>query len=220
MSKSVYLFLDEAGNLDFTNNGTEYFILTSLAIERPFKGLEELISLKYDLIEYGLDIEFFHASEDKQHVRDRVFRVISNNLSHYRLDSIIVEKRKTHPKLQVDTAFYPRILSYLLRYVFDNIESHKYKEIVVVTDTIPLQRKRKAIQKEIKSILKQSINPHGKFRVMHHSSKSNMCLQITDYVSWSIFRKWERLDTRSYDQIKKSLKSEFEIFKTGKNEYY
>jgi hypothetical protein len=212
--------LDEAGNLDFSDKGSEYFILTSLTLERPFNGLNDLISLKYDLIEFGLDIEYFHASEDKQPVRDRVFHIISKNIQHHHFDSIVVEKRKTHPKLQSDIAFYPRMPSYLLSYVFKNINSQQYDEVVVLTDTIPLQRKRKAIQKEIKTLLKKNLKAEAKFRVMHHSSKSNMCLQISDYACWAIYRKWESNDKRSYNLIDNSLVSEFEIFSEGKKEYY
>ncbi|MEX2410812.1 MAG: DUF3800 domain-containing protein [Candidatus Paceibacterota bacterium] len=65
MNKAVYIFLDEAGNLDFSNRGTEYFILSSLVIERPFAGYIEMVDLRYDLVEFGYNIEGFHASHIK-----------------------------------------------------------------------------------------------------------------------------------------------------------
>jgi hypothetical protein len=34
----LYIFLDEAGNLDFSPTGTRYFILSSVAKERPFNA--------------------------------------------------------------------------------------------------------------------------------------------------------------------------------------
>jgi len=71
--------LDEGGNLDFSDNGTNYFVLTSISKERPFEAYKEMLELKYDLIESGLDIEYFHASEDRQSVRDRVFGIIRNH---------------------------------------------------------------------------------------------------------------------------------------------
>jgi hypothetical protein len=39
MEKFLYIFLDEGGNLDFSSGGTEFFIVTSLAKERPFEGI-------------------------------------------------------------------------------------------------------------------------------------------------------------------------------------
>jgi hypothetical protein len=61
MTRFLYIFLDEAGNLDFSSNGTKYFLLTSVTKERPFLAYKEMTELKYDLVEQGLDIEYFHA---------------------------------------------------------------------------------------------------------------------------------------------------------------
>jgi len=32
----LYIFLDEAGNLDFSHTGTRYFVLGGITKERPF----------------------------------------------------------------------------------------------------------------------------------------------------------------------------------------
>ena len=53
-----------------------------------------LTELKYDLVERGTALEYFHASENAQAVRNRVFEIIERNLSAVRIDSIIVEKHK------------------------------------------------------------------------------------------------------------------------------
>ncbi len=220
MSKPIYIFLDEAGNLDFSNNGTEYFILTSLAIERPFQGYLELVELRYDLIEYGYNIEMFHASEDKQAIRNRVFNVVCDKLDDYRLDSLIVKKRKIDPVLQTIKRFYPEMVGTLLKHVLKEIDLSKYSEVIVITDTIPLKKKRRVIEGETKRLLKQYVPKNKKFRVMHHSSRSNICLQIIDYCCWAIFRKWERDDERSYKLIKKGVANEFEVFRRENRKYY
>ena len=62
----LYLFIDEAGDLNFSRTGTKYFTLTAVTRTRPFEWENQVASLKYDLIEFGLDIEYFHASEDRQ----------------------------------------------------------------------------------------------------------------------------------------------------------
>ena len=73
-SQVAYLFLDEGGNFDFSDKGTRYFTMTSVLKFRPFQTFSKLTSLRYDLIETGLDIEYFHASEDRQAVRNQVFK--------------------------------------------------------------------------------------------------------------------------------------------------
>jgi hypothetical protein len=98
-AKYLYLFLDESGDFNFSATGTKYFTFTAITKGRPFAGDEPLSSLKYDLIECGFAIECFHAAEDRQIVRDKVFQILSNNLGTVRIDSLIIEKRKTGPAL-------------------------------------------------------------------------------------------------------------------------
>lgn len=38
--RCLYVYLDEAGNFDFSPSGTRYFILGSMALERPFGFFE------------------------------------------------------------------------------------------------------------------------------------------------------------------------------------
>ncbi|MDO8734950.1 MAG: DUF3800 domain-containing protein [Elusimicrobiota bacterium] len=218
--KFLYIFLDEGGNLDFSDNGTNYFILTSISKERPFEAYKEMSELKYDLIESGLGIEYFHASEDRQVIRDKVFGIIRNHLAGVRIDSLIVEKRKTGKALQLEEKFFPEMMGYLLKYILNGFKLSEIQEVLIFTDSIPVKRKREAIEKAIRKVLKRDLPPTAKYRIFHHASKSNFDLQIIDYCNWAIYRKWEANDDRSYLYIKSVIKSEFDIFQAGKTYYY
>ncbi len=220
MAKYLYIFLDEAGNFDFSSSGTRYFIFTSITKERPFEAYKELNELKYDLIQEGRDIEYFHASEDLQDVRNQVFQVISDRLNGIRIDSLIVEKRKTVPAFQVLEEFYPRVLGYLLRYVIEEIKLGDVSRVIIFTDQIPIKRKREAIKKAIKKTLTQMLTKGVRYQIFHHDSKSNFDLQIADYCNWAIYRKWSNGDERSYNLIKTAIRSEFDIFRRGFTYYY
>ena len=206
--------------MDFSPNGTAYFTITSLTKERPFKAYQALSDLKYDLAEQGICIEYFHATEDKQAVRDKVFAIIKDNLDGIRVDSVIVEKCKTGPALQDVVKFYPRMIGYLLRWVLQKTDVNQYKEVIVFTDAIPLQRKKQAIQKAVKEVLSEMLPASVKYRIYHHESKSNFDLQIVDYFNWAIYRKHANGDYRSYIPIMYAVKSEFKIFRTGTRKYY
>ncbi len=216
----LYVFLDEAGNFDFSPTGTKYFILSAVSKIRPFPHYEELTDLKYELIEDGRDIEYFHASEDSQMVRNRVFEIIHKHLSRMRIDSIIVEKRKTGLSLRSEEKFYPKMMGYLLRYILENHDLSTFHEVIVITDRIPVRKKEKAITKAIKIVLVEMLPENCRYRVLHHDSKSNFNLQIADYCSWAIYKKWNANDERSHSRINTAVKSEFEIFKDGKIFYY
>ena len=220
MDRFLYLFLDEAGNFDFSPGGTKYFVLSAVSKERPFRAYQEMTELKYDKIEAGASIEYFHASEDSQNIRNHVFDIIRRNLANIRIDSIIVEKRKIGPALRPEEHFYPRMLGYLIKYIINGYQLDRYKEVIVFTDQIPVRKKRNAIEKAAKTTLSELLPQSVRYRVLHHDSKSNMDLQIIDYCNWAIYRKWDAGDERSYQIIKPAVSSEFDFCRTGTTFYY
>jgi len=217
--KFLYIFLDEAGNFDFSPSGTRYFTLASIAKERPFRAYQELTELKYDLVELGLNLEYFHASEDVQATRNRVFEIICKNLEDVRIDSLIVDKPKTDPAFRHEERFYPEMLGQLLQDVFNGVQLEKYAEVIVFTDRIPIQKKRKAIEKAVKKTLVSMLPKNVRYRVFHHDSKSNFDLQVADYCNWAIYKKVSTGDSRSYDLVCKAIKSESDIFARGQRFY-
>lgn len=218
--QALYIFLDEGGDFNFSPTGTKFYTLTSIVKIRPFIVSEKLHGLKYDLMEEGIEIQKFHASEDKQLTRNRVFEIIRRNLERKVIDSLIVDKRKTGPALQSPEKFYPKMIGYLLSYVLGYTDLSRYSEVIIITDSIPIQKKRKSVEKAIKITLRKMLPEGLVFRVMHHPSNSCFGLQIADYCNWAIYRKWQSGDLRSYNLIKHGLKSEFDIFKSGEIEYY
>lgn len=218
--RCVYIFLDEGGNLDFSKNGTQYFTLSCVTIQRPFVFYQPLEAFRYDLIEWGLDTEYFHCTCDNTHVREKIFSLIADACDAIRVDSIVVEKRKTAPTVQDYRRFYPEMLGYLLRYVIERVNGEHIDEIIVITDSIPLASKKKAIEKAIKQTLASMIPVDCQYRVLHHASKAHLGLQIADYCNWAIFRKWERGDQTYCNKIKHCIKSEFAIFRNGSVYYY
>ena len=66
-----YIFIDESGNFDFTSKGTKHFVLGAYATFQPAESALSLLRLKYELLNKGVDNPEFHASYDKQAVRDR-----------------------------------------------------------------------------------------------------------------------------------------------------
>jgi len=92
MARNAYIFIDESGDFNFSPRGTTYFTLSSITAMRPFTFVSKLDTLKHDLMERGHDIEYFHASEEAQPVRNQVFAIIQEHLNGLRIDSLIVEK--------------------------------------------------------------------------------------------------------------------------------
>jgi len=59
------------------------------------------------------------------------------------------------------------------------------------------------------------------FEVYHHHKASNGWIQVVDYCSWAVFRKWEKGDSRTYDQLRDRLKApELDVFAAGDHTRY
>ena len=179
--QTIYIFLDEGGNFDFSSKGSKYFTLTCVTTIRPFLFTESMNQLKYDLIEFGLDHQYFHCVEDNSHVRRRVFEIISQYKANTRIDSIIVEKPKTGPALQEPKAFYSKMLGYLIKYVVNSYNPNTINDVIVITDLLPISQKRNAVEKAVKQTLASMLPSGTKYRIMHHCSRAHYGLQIADY---------------------------------------
>lgn len=220
MNRCVYIFIDEAGNFDFSPRGTPYFVLTSVSTRRPFAAHGPLDDYKHDCLEFGLDTEYFHCADDNQRVRRRVFELIGAHLGGLCIDSVVVEKCKTGPALRDDRRFYPEMLGYLLKYILPKEVEAGAQEVIVITDTVPVQKKRQAIEKAIQQALAKMLPTGMRYRILHHASRSHYGLQVADYCCWAVFRKWQRGETEHYDRLKPAVRSEFDIFRTGTRYYY
>ena len=81
-NKPLFVYVDESGNLDFTSSGTAHYVLAAVATTDPFYSASELQKLKYNYLDNGkANIEYFHASEDRQFVRDDVLSIIKEILA-------------------------------------------------------------------------------------------------------------------------------------------
>lgn len=210
--RTTYVFIDESGNLDFGATGTRYFVLTSVSMQRPFPVYEALDDYRYECLERGLDCDRFHCSEDSPTVRQAVFHRIARELDRMRIDSVIVEKSKTDPDLRSDLSFYPAVLRGLLSNVLFREVDRGAESFVIITDTLPVKKRRRALAKGVQIALAQILPADAGYRILHHASGTHYGLQIADYCSWAMFRKWQRNETAYYDRLKDAIRSETEMF--------
>lgn len=227
MGDCIYMHLDEAGNFDFSENGSKYFVMTCVITREPFNHVKPLYDLKCECLSDGLDpkkckdAHRFHATEDKQAVRDAVFNVIQDNLDNFSIYSVIIQKNKANPAIRDFGSLYQKVFSWLIGFIFSHEFIFEGDKIVIVTDSLPVQKKQDAIKGSLKKFLKKRAAEMGiEYRLYHHRSDSDINLQVADYCCWAIQRKWERGDLRSYDYIKSSICSEGNLLQGRRIEYY
>lgn len=214
-----YIFADESGNFDFSRapSASRYFILTTVSVDDCSVG-SALLELRRELAwrKVGLNSEF-HATEDAQQVRDEVFAVLGG--LNFRVDATILEKAKAQPHVRdPKERFYKIAWYYHLKHVAKRAAC-AHDELLVVGASVGIRKERGLFRDAVHEVVGQ-VAPMLDYRTAYWAAGSDPCLQVADYCSWAIQRKWERGDSRSYALIAKHICSEYELWKAGSRLYY
>lgn len=215
----INVFADESGNFDFSrkSGASRFFILTTIACARYDVG-DALLSLRRDLAWEGLGlISEFHATTDSQVIRDRVVEVIRRH--PFQIDTTILEKAKAAPVERLDEQqFYALAWKEHMR-GFADARGDTAAEMFLVSAALGTKRKRHSMYTAVQAAVGQTY-PSTKIRVASWHAQSDPCLQVADYCSWAIQRKWEIGDPRSYDLIRSKIILEREVWKERSSLHY
>jgi hypothetical protein len=224
----LYIFIDESGNFEFSVKGSAFYTFTALLTYTPNKYVENINQLRLDIVSGNLlpklSPEYlennlcshFHATEDRQPVRDLFFDLICH-MDNLSVNAVVVRKNRTNPTLRNPHQFYPKFLGSLLDYIF---QVYKYNELCIFVAGAAVTDRKKQFIKTIKEEINKR-HPRTPYRIYFPNTASHCYLQIVDYINWAIFKKWESSDGRSYKLIKKFLQSsERDIFRYGDTDYY
>lgn len=219
----VHVFGDEAGDLAFkppAEGISRYFIIGTVTMDDCSIG-DELLELRREFAWNGLHLDEFHATSDKQRVRDRVYDIIAQH--DLRFDATILDKRKAYPYTYSDPLYFYKLAWYLhFKYVAEEIADAR-DELLVVASSLQIKRKIKTTKAAIHQAVTEVVNQVSPTVTCHCAftpAKTDPCLQVADYMTWAIQRKHEVNDSRSYELIEDQVKSEFQPFRVGRKTYY
>lgn len=215
---NIHVFADESGNFDFTPTGTRFFILTTVSFFDDRQACTDLQDLRYALAWEGTPHPgAFHATKEEQHIRDRVFGAIRGH--GFRVDSTVFEKAKAQPQLrESDERFYKYAWFYHMKHVAPKI-AQPGDSMLVVAASLGTKKKEGAFHKGVVEVMRQ-VTPTVDTRTTHWPAAVDTGLQIADYCCWAQQRKWEQGDDRSHVLIRDNIRSEFDVFRTGRTLYY
>jgi len=213
-----YVFADEAGNFDFSNrqDASRYFVLCTITADGCEAG-DALLRLRRDLGWRGVHLDkVFHASDDPQEVRDEVFALLASQ--DFRVDATVFEKRKAEPHLTTEASLYKMAWYLHFKYVAPLVAGPGDR-MFVVASSIGTKKRRGALHMAVDDVVRQ-VSPCRAHTVAFWPAESDPCLQVADYCTWAIQRKWERGDSRSHKLIASKIRSEKDIWRRGRTYYY
>lgn len=178
----------------------------------------DLLSLRRKLAWEGAELgEYFHATTDKQAVRDRVFETIVKR--PFTVQATIMEKSKAQPQVRIDK---PRFYKTGYFFHFKNGVSRLLddrSQTLVTTASLGARKEQAAFQDAVSDVMRQT-NRAGEWKADFMPCHADPCLQVADYCAWALQRKWERGDDRSYTLISDRMTYEYDLWAHGADHYY
>ena len=180
------LFLDEAGNFDFTPKGTPFLMVCATLLDIDPQRSGELSSLRYELNASGHEIESFHASANTPYVRHAFMRRLGACRTAPKVFAVVMDKRTCRIVPTDPSQTYVDLFRLTLALAYP-----ASGDCPIYADRVPLQRSRKAIMKAVRQSL-------GQRTVFFHASASSLELQVADYCTWAAWRQIVRQDTQPW----------------------
>lgn len=199
MSKKIYIYLDESGDLGFGKGGSNYFTIAFLATEEPIKVKRAVKKIKQKhKIPRSVELK---ANTTKRRIRKELLNKLSK--LQIEIQSITVKKKNVDLKLQQDTNIlynYMVGLSLAERVVRGGPPNAK---VIIIVD-----------KRTVSVAYGFKFNEYLKYKIwyergrkdidleIHHLESQNVYnLQAIDNIVNAIFRKYDRNDSELFDII-------------------
>src|SRR3990167_600134 len=211
----AYIFLDESGDMgfDFKKKRTsKFFIITFLFIEGTKKPIEKVVKKSHAELKKKIKrrVGILHAVNEKPLTRQRLLKRLSEK--DCAIMTIYLNKQKVFTKLQDEKQV---LYNYVTNILLDRIYSKRVVDASGEIELIASRREtNKFLNENFKDYLKKKVsdNHKGKMKISIKTPGEEKILQAVDFVSWAVFRKYEKGDDSYYNIIKSKIIEESPLF--------
>ncbi|MDO8497420.1 MAG: DUF3800 domain-containing protein [bacterium] len=211
----IYIFLDESGDLGFnpSKKNSKYFVITVLAtedkrkVEKVIKKIHSSLRKKTKKLSGGI----LHCYKEKPATRHKLLQKLSGLNIH--IMTIYLHKVKVFTHLQDEKHV---LYNYVTNILLDRIMSKKLINVVANVHLIAAKREtNKFLNDNFSNYLKTQARDNHKIRldIVIRTPSEEKGIQAVDFVSWSVFRKYEHGDAEYYKEIKNKIVEENGLFK-------
>lgn len=210
----AYIYLDESGDLGFNpkKKNSKYFVVTVLSaldkkpIEKVVKKVHSGLKKKARRLSGGI----LHAYKEKPVTRNRLLKLL--NEKECLIMTIYLNKSKVYTKLREEKHV---LYNYVTNILLDRIMTKKLVTSKSEIHLVAAKREtNKFLNENFKDYLQKQIHGrHGlKIKIEIKTPGEEKALQVVDFASWAIFRKYERGDDSYYNLIKGKIFEESPLF--------
>lgn len=210
----MYLFMDESGCLGFDFNKkktSKWFVVTFLfsSSKRPLEKIVKKVhgGLRKQLHKHS---GVLHCNNEKPATRKHLLKLL--NEKDCSIMAIYLNKRKVYTRLQDEKhVLYNYVTNILLDRIFSKCFVPETKKITLIASK---RETNKFLNDNFAGYLNRKVNhEHNiELKVEIKTPAAEKSLQIVDFVSWAIFRKYEYGDDSYYNLIKEKILEENALF--------
>lgn len=209
--------MDESGCLgfDFSKKKTSKNFVISFLFVRNKRALEKAVRKTFRAMsekEKRNHTGTLHCNKESRRTRLKLLTLISK-VENVSIISIKLNKKKVDKNLHNKKS---ELYNYVVRILIDRAFS---KNLIPVNGSVKLiaskRETNKFLNENFKSYIKsQVLEKHSmQLDIQITPSHGEKLLQAVDFVSWSLFRKYEHNDNSYYDVIKDKILKEEDLFK-------
>lgn len=218
-----YTVVDERGNVDLGSRpgATRYLAGGTVTVDgddRRETLMQALSREKYALANRGEDVQgHFHATEDRQVVRDRVYQVLLEHDVH--VDVTLLDKPTAQPRLrETDETFSQYARYFQVNRIARGLAG--VDELVVVASSLETKRRESTFRRGLEDVMDQKCPEDVARRLLWWRDESDHCLEAANYLLRAVTREKECRDGRSRLLVERQIDSVFEPFSSGTTLYY
>jgi hypothetical protein len=211
----AYVFLDESGDLgfDFKKKKTSHFFVITFLFVKNKNLIEKIVKKIFRGFAKGelkCHPSTLHCYKEKPKTRTKLLSSLSTK--DCSIITIYLNKRKVYTNLRDEKQV---LYNYVTNILLDRVCT---KKLIPTDEPVFLVASRretnKFLNENFKYYLENQVQNNHKIKidVCIKSPCEEKCLQIVDFVCWSVFRKYEHGDNSYYNLIKQKIVEENPLF--------
>jgi hypothetical protein len=208
VSKALHVFVDESGDLGFSEKSTKHFVMCAVATENPIRlsRIVKLVRSKH-LGKDMRDLPELKFHQSREEVRKCLLEMLASE--DVGIWYVCLEKRSMNrapPEKQNE------IYNYLAGFIVERMIKQRSRRITLYLDRC-MSRANRARFDDYVLKKKESVSESlGKLpttlSIVHVSSVSVPGVQVADFVAGAIYAKHEHGDSRYYEIIERKISEE------------
>jgi len=210
----AYIFLDESGDLGFNfekKKTSKIFVITLLFTDNK-RPIEKIVKKTHSELrkKYKRKFGALDAVREKPITRQRLLKRLDEK--DCVIMTIYLNKKRVYTKLQEEKAV---LYNYVANILLDRIYTKKIIPIEKTIELIASKREtNKFLNENFKNYLDSQVKNRHKTRIKINikTPSDEKSLQVVDFVSWAIFRKYEYGDDSYYNLIKNKVVEENSLY--------